>query len=340
MPIQFAVMNRKRNPVENLFELELLLMERERTQSELVEHFGVDRKTVRRAIDKLSLFRFVTEERNGRNTVYRGGEFESPVLTPAEIAALILAQEAIRATGKISAYSPFARSAESLLEKVRGKLSPFLRQKLDSLAAVFGSATVPAKDFTVHSETIETLIRAAEEQRQCVLDYYSFTSNLVSRRRFAPYVIYFDPDGATLKVIGYDDKRRAVVPFSIDHIKKIALTKDGFERPPDFNLSEFLEQNCFNGIHGAPVTVRLKTFGTTARVFAERRFHPSQKTISLWTNEHGEQETIIEMRVASGRGLVRFILSFQPDVEVLAPAELRREISEINRMAFARHAAK
>lgn len=334
-------MKQKRNLTENLFELELLLLERERTQNELIEHFGVDRKTIRRAIDKLSPYRFVTEERRGRNTVYGCRRFESPVLTLAEISALVLAQEAIRATGKISAYSPFAVGADSLLEKVREKLPTFLRHKLDSLAAIFGSAVVPAKDFTGHSETIEVLIRAAEEQRQCVLDYYSFTSNRITSRRFDPYSIYFDPDGATLKVIGYDDKRRQIVPFSIDHIKRIRLTKDKFERPADFDVRRFLEQNCFNGIHGALVTVRLKAFGTTARIFAERQFHPSQKIIAQQSETSAQEAaTTIEMLVASGRGLERFVLGWLPDVEVLAPADLREKIADIQGASLRRHCDK
>jgi len=45
----------------------------------------------------------------------------------------------------------------------------------------------------------------------------------------------------------------------------------------------------------------------------------------------------IEMRVAGGRGLMRFILSWGPDVEVLEPAELLREIAAAYRSALAQY---
>lgn len=332
-------MSRKRNRIENLFELELLLLERPRTQSELVAHFAVNRKTVRRAVDALSSYRAISEERRGRHVVYKCEEFESPVITPFEIAALVLSQEAIKATGKLSPDSPFARGAASLLKKVREKLSPFMRRKLDSLSAVVGSAGVPAKDFSAHRETIEILIHAAEDKRQTELRYRSLTSNRISRRRFDPFAVYFDPDGATLKVIGRDHRRREIIPFSIDRIEQIVLTKDFFERPADFELNRFLAENCFNGIHGAPLTVRLKAFGTTARIFAERQFHPSQKIIAEETEADGQVATTIEMRVAGGRGLERFVLSWLPEIEVVAPAELRRQIAKIQQTALSRNAS-
>ncbi len=46
--------------------------------------------------------------------------------------------------------------------------------------------------------------------------------------------------------------------------------------------------------------------------------------------------TTIEMRVASGRGLVRFILSWAPDVEVLSPPELVSEVADAHRSAVKR----
>ena len=103
-----------------------------------------------------------------------------------------------------------------------------------------------------------------------------------------------------------------------------------FKRPPDFNLRNYLEENCFNGIHGDPVTVRLKAKGVTARIFSERKFHPSQKIIEKKQKRGASDETVmIEMRIAGGRGLHRFILSYLPDIEVVSPLSLREEIKLI-----------
>ncbi len=164
----------------------------------------------------------------------------------------------------------------------------------------------------------------------CSSQLFISASLLKHDRLFDPYNIYLDPDGATLKTIGYDHVNARISPFSLDRIKSIKINKENFTRPPDFDLQKFLTDNCFNGIHGDPATVRLKAFGVTAGIFAERQFHLSQKTISVKkSKQKGIEEVEIEMRVAAGRGLERFVLGWLPDIQVIAPESLRLKIREI-----------
>ena len=132
-----------------------------------------------------------------------------------------------------------------------------------------------------------------------------------------------------------------IVPFSVDHVVSLEVTDERFARPADFDLRRFLADNCFNGIHGAPVRVTLRARGLTACVFAERTFHPSQRVVARTQRTARRAETTtIEMTVASGRGLVRFVLSYAPDVEVLEPAALRDEVAEAHRRALAINGAE
>lgn len=309
--------------------LPYLLESRRRSQTELMEYFQVDRKTIVSTIDTFSLPdqpNMIAEEREGRHVYYRLSEtYLAPTLTLAESAALLLAQEAIGATE----WSPFARHAKSLLKKVRQVLPAALRARLDAMAQVYGAAITPAKDFAQHDQTINDLVAAAMERQTVRMHYQSFGTSEPRARDFDPYAVYFDPDGATLKVIGWDYNRTDFIPFSIDHIHAVQSTPRRFARRP-FKLREHLETYCFNGIHGEPMTVRLRAYGVTARVFAERKFHRTHRIIARTASTETTPETItIEMRVARGRGLERFILSWLPDIEVVAPTELRQQITEI-----------
>jgi predicted DNA-binding transcriptional regulator YafY len=327
---------------DRIARIPFLLAERPHSQRELARIFNVNSKTIRRTIDSLSSYYPIMDERQEREVFYRfrdGYKFRSPDFTPAELATLILAQESIAATGLTALGSPFASYGRSLMSKVRSSLPPSLRDRLDALAAVFGSAAVAAKDYAPHAALIDRLTQAAVERRRVRLRYYTLATDTTAERTVEPYVVYFDPDGATLKLIGYDHHRNRIRPFAIDHIRALRETYEKFERPADFNLQQYLSANCFNGIHGDPVTVRLRAQGVTARVFAERQFHDSQRTIEHTTRTAQQPETVtIELRVAEGRGLVRFILGWGPDVEVLAPAALRREIAQAHRQALASYA--
>ena len=318
-----------------LSQLPYVLEGRRLSQTELMKHFGVDRKTIVSTIDALG---GIIEEREGRHVYYRlSDEYKSPRLTLGESAALLLAQQAI---GGVIESSPFARHARSLLKKVRAALPAALHARLDALAQVYGTATAPAKNFATHGATIDQLVSAAIERRTVQMRYYTIGTDETKERDFDPYAVYFDPDGATLKVIGWDHKRQRFTPFAIDHIHHIGdlqPTKRAFVRRT-FELREHLETYCFNGIHGEPLTVKLRAYGVTARVFAERKFHRSQRKLASTPRTATADETItIELRVARGRGLVRFILSWLPDIEVLAPAALRREVAEVLRRGAERN---
>jgi predicted DNA-binding transcriptional regulator YafY len=324
-----------------IIELQLLLTERAHSQRELIEHFRVDRKTIKRVVEALSLHYPLVEEREGREVRYRfsdGYKFTPPTLTPLELATLLLAQESIAATGLTAFGSPFAEHARLLVMKLRGALPARLRDKLDQLSAVFGSAAVPAKDFAPHAATIDRLTDAITERRRVRLRYHSLTDDKTKERLVEPYSLYFDPDGATLKLIGHDSLRGDVIPFSIDHIRGLSVTDENFAHPDDFDLRSYLTKHCFNGIHGEPVTVRLRARGATARIFRERTFHPSQRLLEDTTQvgKGREATATIEMLVARGRGLVRFILSWAPDVEVLEPEDIRCEVDEAHHQSLTR----
>ncbi len=331
-------MSHRGDLTERLITILILLAERPHTQQELAQRFGVDAVTIRRNMTELTRHFMIVDDKVGRERVYRFSdnyEFHPPNLTPGELATLLLAQQAIGATGLTAFGTPFGRYGYSLLNKVRAALPKALRTKLDALANIFGSAAVPAKDYSAHADTIDRLTNAAMSQRRIRMRYCTLHSGKTKERLFDPYAVYFDPDGATLKVIGYDHERQTIIPFSIDHVESLNETTEEFVRPPEFSLPEFLTKNCFNGIHGEPLTVQLRARGTTARVFAERTFHQSQIELGRTTDATGNVETItIQMTVARGRGLERFILSWLPDVEVLEPAELRQKIARILNQAL------
>ncbi len=97
------------NLTYRLVELQLMLAERPRSQQELVQHFQVNRKTIRKDIDALSGHHPITEERVGRQVMYRfidGFRLQPPQYTPSELATLLLAQEAIAITGQHTETSP------------------------------------------------------------------------------------------------------------------------------------------------------------------------------------------------------------------------------------------
>jgi predicted DNA-binding transcriptional regulator YafY len=332
-------MSHRGNLTERLVVIPALLAEKPHTQRELADQFGVNKKTIRRDIDELSRRHPIRIERTGRDVTYiwsSNHRYSSPVFTPGELSTLLLAEESIAAIGLFAAATPFANYGKPLLDKVRLSLPGSLRATLESLSKVIGSATSPAKDFSSSARIIDQLTQAAVSQHRVRIRYYSLHRHVLTERVVDPYAIYFDPDGATIKFVGHDNFRNRITTFAVDHVRSLRDTGESFRRPNHFELRDFLIQNYFNGFHGEAGTVRLRAHGIAARVFAERRFHPSQKIIETRNLGREGEFTTIEMKVAGGRGLVRFVLSWAPDVEVLLPYSLKKEVEEAHRKALER----
>ncbi len=330
LPVSPQADSKRGNLTRLAIELPLLLASGFKSKTELARHFGCDKKTIKRLIDELSFHYRITEEKRGREVFYGFAEgyiFRPPALKPAEVAALWLAQKAVLMDGS-STRLPLGQYGRSLLEKLRATLPPTLAAHLDELAAVYGTALIPAKDYTPHIETLNQVLTAAIEKRRIEIEYVSLGSQRLRSRRYDTYGLYFDPNGGTLKTFGYDSRRRGIVSLAIDHMRRVTLLEERFALPPNFtSVQSYLERYYFNGFFGAPVRVRLRFFGITARVFQERQHHVTQRVINYIPAAQGRPEMVdVEMTVARGRGLERFILSWLPEVEVLGPAWLRRRI--------------
>lgn len=316
---------------ERLIQVLFKLIREKQSRQGLAKEFCVDVKTIDRIIDALGQEFPIIEEKIGREMWYGfadSNKLRILNLTPEETATMLLAQRSIAGIGITANGSQYAKYADSLLEKVRGSLPASIVKKMDELSNVYGSAVIPAKDFSKHTEIIDRLASSAIQQKKVEIQYLGLNSNEIEKRIVQPYSVYFDPDGATLKLVAFDEKRDRKSVFSVDRIQKINVLGDKFTRP-NFQLKDYLEENCFNGIHGEPMTVKLKAKGVTARIFNERKFHPSQKVIERKQRRGNSPETItIELRIAKGRGLERFILGWLPDLEIVSPPELKDEIRQ------------
>ena len=156
-------MSHRGDLTERMLWIPLMLAERPHSQSELAEAFKIDRKTIKRDMDAVTRPYPIVAERRGREVFYGYGDgyrFRPPPLTPGEAATLVLAQQSIAATG-LTAGTPFARHGQSLLAKVRASLPEGVRAKLDALANVFGTASMPAKDFAPHAGNSQNLFYAS-----------------------------------------------------------------------------------------------------------------------------------------------------------------------------------
>jgi predicted DNA-binding transcriptional regulator YafY len=117
--------------------------------------------------------------------------------------------------------------------------------------------------------------------------------------------------------------------FALSRFGKVAPTGKRFKRPTRFDWRAF-SREPFGIAHGEkPERIRLLFSAHVATFIRERIWHPSQM---LRQRRDGSLEMRIE--TSGHKELVRWVLSWRPDVEVLAPPSLRERVQQKLRTAL------
>jgi predicted DNA-binding transcriptional regulator YafY len=212
----------------------------------------------------------------------------------------------------------FYNSLESLFEKIKTTLSP---EYIEYLGKVENSLEVRSKPYKQYAELKDTINRVSEavlQKKAVEIAYYAMSRKKVTRRKVAPYKMWFY-DG-TFYLVGNCDLRKDIRIFALDRIKKIEITDEKFEVPEEFNIDDFMKSS-FGVFQGDPIRVRVWFAADIADYIREKIWHKSQ-TIK----DQKDGTVIFEAEVAGTEEIKFWILKWGAKAIVLAPESLRDEI--------------
>jgi predicted DNA-binding transcriptional regulator YafY len=116
-------------------------------------------------------------------------------------------------------------------------------------------------------------------------------------------------------------RNRQTEIFALSRFRSVAAQRQRFVRPKEYNPLDFIK-NGFGITRGEkPMHVRLWFSPQVATYVKERIWHPSQTV-----REQPEGAVEIQLTTTGRKELIRWILSWTPDVKVLAPADLRERV--------------
>ncbi|OQX15583.1 MAG: hypothetical protein BWK76_12930 [Desulfobulbaceae bacterium A2] len=165
----------------------------------------------------------------------------------------------------------------------------------------------------------KVVARATMERRQLRLRYLSREKNRLSRRTVSPQRMLYYRGNWYLAV--WCHTRKGLRILALDRIKELVPLDKPCQEIADEVLDTHLGESfgIFSGT--ARYQAVLRFTAERARWVAEETWHPNQQ--GRWL-ENGEYE--LTLPYSDARELVLEILKYGPDVEVLAPDELRQEV--------------
>lgn len=126
-----------------------------------------------------------------------------------------------------------------------------------------------------------------------------------------------------LYLVAFVEEKEKILVFSMERIAKATRQeRDTFTYPKDFDPEVFFEKALFITI-GEPEQVTLRFTATTLPFIGIRKFHKTQK---LKVQQDGTLQMTLNVPV--NFETVNFVLSFGPHVEVIRPETLREKVKE------------
>ncbi|NIP72369.1 MAG: YafY family transcriptional regulator [Gammaproteobacteria bacterium] len=319
------------NRAERIYRIHTLLKSRRvLTMAHLREELHASRTTVARDIDYMRLFMGapVVYDRPANRYYYdpEAPAFELPGLwfNQSELYALLAAEQLLESVqpGLLGPYiGPLKARIRSLLKQSghdpatvtsRIRLQPIAARSLD-----------PARFGTVAGAVLNA--------RLLELSYRGRTRDEPTQRRVHPYRLVHYRDNWYL--VAWCERARDLRTFSMDRIDRARELDEAAGAADEPALDRHLGASfgIFTGEakHWAVLRFTLER----ARWVADERWHPDQ--IGQWNGEAYE----LQVPYSDPRELVMDILKYGPDVEVVAPQELREAVAARIREANMRYEA-
>ncbi|HEX7091803.1 MAG TPA: WYL domain-containing protein [Longimicrobiales bacterium] len=273
---------------------------------------------------------------HGRVTVWTTGEFRRPArLSPLEALALGLGLRALaaetRADRRAELLALAARLERDLApppepehvgasaggtrtrEELRRKYDPAYRDEA-------APARAPSPAFTLalvpDADVLGVLADAARECCRCVVVYLKQGAAAPEERRIAPYML-LHAEGEWY-VLAHDADRDAPRLFRVDRMLSAQLDRERFTVPEDFDPRPWIapDGRLYRADEDSEVVVRYSP--RIARWLAERTEHEPQPDGGI----------VVRHRVADVRWIVRHVLQYGGEAEVLEPAHVRVLVAE------------
>lgn len=318
-----------KNLVKLLRAIDLLSRPSGASIKELQDGLGISRRSVYRLFDVLESLNFplVEQERPGEKEkrwsleegyLHRMPNLRIPDmrLTSRELLVLyfLLSQDRIFANTAVGNH----------LSSIRQKLAAIMptdyltAAQSDRIESLFASGSLHPKSYEGMETTIDTLLEAVVERKVCKITYEALSHGKMKSYEIHPLRLFEHHGG--LYVFVTVPAKDAVRILAVDRVKRIAVTDETFDEPKDFDPESVLG-HTFDLTLGDPVTAVIHFSPDAARRVRNRRWSATQEI-----EEHSDSSLTLTMETSGRDDVVRWVLSFGSDAEILKPDTLRAMI--------------
>ena len=239
----------------------------------------------------------------------------------SEYAAFLVARYALEALGD----TPDAVLLKGLVERLSVQMPPEVQIHPDTLSSILQIDASSQPRYP--ARYLEPLRSAAEHQQVVRLNYHGNNRDEETQRAVEPYRL-LHRDGYWY-LIGYCRWRNGLRSFRLDRIRGLEVTREVFLPEEALDLDAYLEETF--GMHWDAQTyaVCIRFTPYQSRWIKENEWHPTQTLV-----ERADGSVELRMEVTGLTDVIRWVLSYGGEAEVISPPVLRRRVAaEAHHMA-------
>lgn len=220
------------------------------------------------------------------------------------------------------------------------QIAPFKKRVAEILKSKYTGSTDVSRRVRIlgmgirrTDQAIFQIIAGAVIKRKCLdIVYHGRIKNITTTRTISPQRLVHYRDNWYLDA--WDHKPKALRSFALDRIKKAVPSQQTVKPIPDKKMDDHFAA-AYGIFAGKPkYTAKLRFTPECARWVAEETWHPQQK------GEFTEGYYQLEIPYADTRELVMDILKYGPQVKVIAPASLQKEVKKSMEKALSQYTGK
>ncbi len=293
-----------------------------RTAGELARMFGISRRTLFRDLKELQKIGLQPRFSNGEHGYRLADEqFLPPInLNLQEALSLLLLAHKMRSQVQL----PFKNSALLAAMKIESALPPRVRRYCElallRISAKTG-AQAPAPGSPGLDVIFSTLQQAFAEHRKVRICYDSLFDAKTIDCELAPYHLFYNQ--RAWYVLGHSSLHKSIRTFKLNRIQSAKLLDNSWDNGESFDLDEYLGCAWSMIPEGRIYHVRLRFAPKVANNVAEVKWHSSQKV-----TRDADGSVTLNFRVDGLGEITWWVLGYGDQVQVLAPATLRKRVIE------------
>ena len=249
---------------------------------------------------------------------YAGYYYEDPEfsindipLTEEDLSAIKFAANTLMQFRDVDMFKQFGNAIDKIVDRVSISSNPS-DKTLEHFVQFETSNSSGGNEF------LPELLEAIRNNIVVTFDYASFVTGKSKNRSVVPLLLKEYRN--RWYVISYDKSKSDIITYGLDRLTNLVITEESALKPVDFNAENYFKYSI--GIttnnQSVPEKILFKADNVAAKYIDSQPFHFSQKRLKA-----GKNRTSFELNVMISEELIRSILSFAGEIEVLSPISLR-----------------